>query len=162
MITVSNSSVLIGLSNIGKLSLLRERFPSGITIPEAVWKEVVEEGKGRPGSSEISSAPWISVRKLEERGLVDLIKIDLDEGESEAIALAFEVKANVVLLDERDARSTALRLGFKVLGTVGILLWGKRAGLVTSVRNELDSLQSIGKFRISKELYIRALLEAGE
>jgi len=81
---VSNSSVHIGLSFIGKLSLLQKRFPSGIIIPEAVWKEVVEEGKGKSGSLKVSSASWISVRKAKEKRLVDLLKSELDAGEAEA------------------------------------------------------------------------------
>jgi len=44
---VSNASVLIDLSSIGKLSLLRERFPQGILIPEPVRREVIDEGEGR-------------------------------------------------------------------------------------------------------------------
>jgi predicted nucleic acid-binding protein len=76
--------VHIGLSFIGKLSLLQKRFPSGIIIPEAVWKEVVEEGKGKSGSLKVSSASWISVRKAKEKRLVDLLKSELDAGEAEA------------------------------------------------------------------------------
>jgi hypothetical protein len=160
--TVSNSSVLIGLSFIGKLSLLKKRFPAGIIIPQAVWKEVVEEGKGKSGSLEISSASWISVGKAKDKGLVDLLKAELDAGEAEAIVLAHEIKADVILLDERDARRAALKLGIKVLGTIGILTWAKKIGLLPSLQAELDSLQNEGKFRISVELYAKVLYEVNE
>jgi uncharacterized protein len=61
---ISNSSVLIALSTIGQLQLLNQRFPSGILLPQAVWREVVETGAGQPGSEEIASASWLTVREL--------------------------------------------------------------------------------------------------
>ena len=162
MKTVSNSSVLISLSTIGKLFLLPKRFADGIIIPKAVWAEVVEAGSGRPGSVEVSSAKWISVQEAADRSLVNLLRIELDQGEAEAIALAHEVKANIALLDERDARNAAGKLGMRVLGTVGILVWGKKAGLIESLRTEMDLLESKAKFRLSQPLRARALSETGE
>jgi hypothetical protein len=150
------------LSTIGKLHLPPKRFPEGIIIPKAVWEEVVEAGSGRPGSVEVSSAKWISVQEAADKSLVNLLRTELDQGEAEAIALAHEVKAKVVLLDERDARSAAGKLGMRVLGTVGILIWSKRAGLIASLRNELNLLESKAKFRLSQQLHARALSEAGE
>jgi len=159
---VSNASVLIALSSIGMLSLLRERFPESIVVPEAVWREVVDEGAERPGAREVSKANWIKVHKVNDKGMVGLLRAELDEGEAESIALAHEVRADVVLLDERDARHAAMRMGLKVLGTVGILLWGKQAGKLVNLREVLDALRFQGKFRISQRLYERVILEAGE
>jgi len=159
---ISNASVLIGLSSIGMLLLLRERFPEGILVPEAVWREVVDEGAERPGAREVSAANWIKVQKVKDKRMVGLLRAELDEGEAEAIALAHEVGADVVLLDERDARRAAMRMGRKVLGTVGILVWGKQTGKLVSLREQLDAMRSQGKFRISQRLYDRVLREAGE
>jgi predicted nucleic acid-binding protein len=72
------------------------------------------------------------------------------------------VETDVVLLDERDARRAAKHLGLRVLGTVGILVWAKRGGKITSLRENLDKLKSMAKFRISQILYDRALGEVGE
>ena len=162
MKVISNASVLIGLSPIGMLLLLRERFPEGILVPEAVWREVVDEGAERPGAREVSAANWIKVQKVKDKRMVGLLRAELDEGEAEAIALAHEVGADVVLLDERDARRAAMRMGRKVLGTVGILVWGKQTGKLVSLREQLDAMRSQGKFRISQRLYDRVLREAGE
>ncbi|MCD6137338.1 MAG: DUF3368 domain-containing protein [Deltaproteobacteria bacterium] len=162
MKVISNASVLIGLSSIGMLLLLRERFPEGILVPEAVWREVVDEGAERPGAREVSAANWIKVQKVKDKRMVGLLRAELDEGEAEAIALAHEVGADVVLLDERDARRAAMRMGRKVLGTVGILVWGKQTGKLVSLREQLDAMRSQGKFRISQRLYDRVLREAGE
>jgi predicted nucleic acid-binding protein len=95
---VSNASVLIGLSSIGKLSLLQERFPQGILISESVRREVVDEGEGRPGTREISEATWIEVQEVGDKRIVDLLRTELDEGEAESIALAHEVGAKIILL----------------------------------------------------------------
>jgi predicted nucleic acid-binding protein len=57
-------------------------------IPEAVRREVVDEGEGRPGTREISEAKWIGVQKVGDRRIVDLLRSELDEGEAESIALA--------------------------------------------------------------------------
>ncbi len=67
MKAVSDSSVLIGLSSIGLISVLRERFPNGILIPEAVWREVVVEGGERPGAKEVAAARWIKVQKVSDK-----------------------------------------------------------------------------------------------
>jgi len=137
---VSNSSVLIGLSSIGKLNLLRERFPQGILVPEAVRREVIDEGEGRPGAREISESKWIKTQKVEDKRIVELLLGDLDKGEAEAIALAREVGAGIVLLDEKDARRGAKRMNLKVLGTVGMLIWGKKVGKLQSLKYELNRL----------------------
>jgi predicted nucleic acid-binding protein len=159
---VSNSSVLIGLSSIGKLSLLRERFPQGIVVPEAVRREVIDEGEGRPGAREISESNWIKTQKVEDKRIVELLLGDLDKGEAEAIALAREVGAGIVLLDERDARRGAKRMNLKVLGTVGILMWAKKVGKLQSLKEELNALRHHGRFRIGQAIFERALREVDE
>lgn len=162
MIIVSNASVLIGLSSIGKLALLSERFTQGVLIPEAVRREVVDQGEGRPGAKEISKSKWIGVQKVRDRRIVDLLRTELDEGEAESIVLAHEVGARIILLDERDARRTAKRMNLKVLGTVGVLIWAKKAGKLVNLRENLDALRDFGGFRLSQTIYERALGEVGE
>jgi predicted nucleic acid-binding protein len=162
MKVVSNTLVLIGLSTIGQLDLLHTRFPEGLLIPEAVWREVVQEGGGRTGAREVATADWIRVQRIQARSLIPLLQTDLDEGEAEAIVLAQEVTADMVLLDERDARRVARRLGLQVVGTVGLLVEAKRLGRLINLREQLDALQTQGKFRLSRQLYERALREGGE
>ena len=70
-----------------------------------------------------------------------------DYGEAEVIALALEKKTDLVLLDEKEAREVAERLGFRVLGTVGLLIWAKREGLIKSVQENLDALREEAGFR---------------
>jgi len=159
---VANSSILIALSTIGRLGLLSRRFPEGILIPQAVWREVVETGKGQPGAAEVASTSWITVDAVKDENLASLLLTELDKGEAEAIVLCREQHPEAVLLDEKDARRVARRLGLPVLGTVGVLIWGKRAGLVANLQEQLDALQTQGKFRLSRSVYEGALRAAGE
>lgn len=89
MRAISNSSVLIALSSIGQLSILTQRFPDGILIPQAVWYEVVETGAGRAGATEVATGlnVWLTVQEVENKTLISLLQQDLDNGEAEAIAL---------------------------------------------------------------------------
>jgi predicted nucleic acid-binding protein len=159
---VANSSVLIALSTIGQLELLSRRFPEGVLVPQAVWREVVETGKGQPGSEEVASASWVVVREARDKALVSLLRRELDEGEAEAIALAREEQVSAVLLDEKDARRVARRLKLQVLGTVGLLIWARRVGAIASLREQLDTLWTIGRFHLSQSVYAEALRTVGE
>ena len=111
MIVVANSSVLIALGSLGRLDLLERRFPEGIVVPAAVWHEVVETGVGRAGAAAVASAKWITVEAVRDESRVREFFRDLDFGESEALALAMEKSAAIVLLDEKDARQMATQLG---------------------------------------------------
>ena len=102
------------------------------------------------------------MRDVTAREIAQLLEMELEEGEAEAIALAHEVGAEVVLLDERDARRAAKQLGLRVLGTVGILVWARRVGSLASLREALDALRTQARFRISRTLYEQALSEVGE
>jgi hypothetical protein len=111
---------------------------------------------------QVAEAKWLQVRQVTRVYLVRFLRADLDDGEAEAIALAEEVGADVVLVDERDGRRAAATLGLSVLGSVGILLRCKQVGVLSSLRPALDRLRTEGRFRIGQDLYLRALREAGE
>jgi uncharacterized protein len=91
-LVVSDSSTLIHLARIERLAMLR-RFYAHITVPPAVWREVVEQGGGRAGAFEVAQAReagWIEVVAPADESLVRLLRRDLNDGESEVIALAVE------------------------------------------------------------------------
>ena len=95
--------------------------------------------------------------------LFAFLRINLDEGEAEAIALAHEQQVDAVLIDERDGRLTAIEMGLQVLGTVGLLIWAKRTGrLAGNLREALDRLQERSRFRIGRAVYAAALHAVGE
>ena len=161
---ISNSSTIIHLSAIGRLTLLRE-FYSKIIIPPAVWKEVVEEGLNRSGAKEIQRGRkegWIEIKKPKNKPLLRLLSSQLDKGEAEAITLAIEQREKIIFLDESDARKAAEIYGLKKTGVIGVLIRAKLQGKISSLRHELDKLQREGNFWIDKELYNKALESVDE
>lgn len=162
MKVVCNSSVLIALSGIGRLELLHHRFPEGVIIPGSVWREVVETGHGRAGPKKVSDAGWIKRRQVQNFAIATALQTTLDQGEAEVIALGLEIGADLLLLDERSARGVAMRLEFPVVGTIGLLIWGKRQGFFASLANELALLEREGGFRLSKIVREYALQLVGE
>jgi len=157
---VSNSTPLIHLAKIGRLELLREFFGE-VLIPEAVYRECVIEGKGSEDAKLIENAGWIRVERIRDERLKKSLMIELDEGESEAIVLAIEKGAEMLLMDDYDGREVARALGLKTTGTIGILLRAKIEGRIEGIKDELDKLKETG-FWLSEGLYRRILEEAGE
>jgi len=155
---VSDSSILIHLSRMGELKLLKEIFGK-IIVPKAVYKECTVENKA--GSEEIRNSEWIEVREIEDQNLKKVLRTLLDEGEAEAITLALEIDADLVLLDETEARRIAKNLGLKVTGTVGTLLKAKKLGLIDDLKKEIELLRETG-FWISDDLVRKILSEEGE
>jgi len=163
-LVLSDSSSLIHLAAIGRLSLLREIFQK-IAIPSAVWREVVELGNRRAGAAEVEAARatgWIEVIPSTNTPLVQLLKRDLDEGEAEVLALAIERKADLVLLDETEARKVAELYGLPKTGVIGLLIRARRDGKIRSLREELDKLRNQAGFWIADKLYQQALRAVGE
>lgn len=87
---------------------------------------------------------------------------NLDLGEAEAIALALELKADELLIDERLGRREAVRLGLSITGVLGVLLIAKNRGLIAKVKPIMESLISQANFRISHQLYEEVLQTANE
>ncbi|MBT9133173.1 MAG: hypothetical protein DDT33_01709 [Firmicutes bacterium] len=161
---VSDSSTLIHLAGIGHLELLKE-FYGRILITPAVWKEVVEEGQERPGAREVKeahNAGWIKVITPTNESVVKLLEEKLHKGEAEAIALAIEQHAEVVFLDELEARRVATVYRLPRTGVIGILIRAKLEGKITSLREELDKLRNEAGFWIGDEVYRRALQAVSE
>lgn len=157
-VAISDSSVLIHLSQIDRLDLLKFFF-SGLLIPPAVWMEVVEDGKGRTGALEVESArehEWLQVTTPKNESLVRLLKRNLDTGESEAIALAIENDTFTLLIDEADARRIARMYNIKMTGTLGLLIRAYNEGKIESLEIELKRLVDTGGFYISHDLYEKA------
>lgn len=158
---VSNSSPLINLARIGKLGLLRELYGE-LIIPEAVWHEVVVEGSGQPGADEVKGADWIKAQVVTNRDLKRALHQELDAGEAEAIVLALEIGAELLLMDEHLGREVACHLGLRYTGLIGIFIEAKRKGHIRAVKPYLDSLRDMAGFRVSNELYLRVLQDEGE
>ena len=161
MIVVSNTSPITNLASIGQLDLLRELYGE-VSIPQAVFDEIVVAGEGRPGAEAVRDSAWVVVRPAGLRDVRSALELELDAGEAEAIALAVELGADLVLLDERLGRRAARRLGLRPFGLLGVLLESKNSGLVTVIRPLLDDLRTVAGFWLSDDLYNEVLRLAGE
>lgn len=161
MIVVADAGPIIHLSLIGHLELVPGLF-GRVVMPRRVYDEVVQAGSGLPGSEELRNATWVDLYENEVRpDLSQLLGRFLDAGEAAAIVLALDLGADLVLSDDRQARLASERLGFRVQGTVGILLEAKRQGRVAALATLLDDLRSNDVW-LSDELVERVLREAGE
>lgn len=152
MPVVSNSSPLIALVRIGRLDLVPTILQS-VLIPPAVAREI------RPSIAVLPH--WMDVRAPSGSPSMLTSRGRLGEGEWEAIALAVELGAGAILIDDRPARQLAEAAGLKVIGTLGLLLEAKRAGHIGTVRVELDKLV-VTSFFLSPQLYEQVLRMAGE
>ena len=161
MRVVSNASPLINLGRIGQLGLLPQLY-NELLIPEAVWHEVVVQGRGQPGAHEVETADWIRVAPVANHALVLALRQELDAGEAEAIALALETGADMLLMDEHLGRETALHMGVQCVGLVGVLVEAKHRGLIGQMRPLFDALRDVAGFWVSQRLYQRVLQDQGE
>jgi predicted nucleic acid-binding protein len=156
----SNTSPLLNLAIIGELWLARHQYQT-ILIPPAVRDEL-QIDQERPGSSALRSAldeGWLQVRDVNNAPLVQTLHQSLDRGESEAIALAIQVKAKRLLLDEREARKRARALDLSITGVIGILLKGYEDGHLDSMKGAIHRLRGEAGFWIAPDLEQRILRE---
>lgn len=106
MIVVSNTSPLTNLAAIGQFDLLR-RLYGAIHIAEGVWDELHANGQAWPGYAEVAAAHWIERHPVQQPVFVNLLRRDLDRGEAETIALAVDLEAEMVLIEEQEGRHAA-------------------------------------------------------
>ena len=141
-LVVVNTTPIIALSLIGELDLLHSLYDQ-VVVPSAVRAEVLAGGRGGVGNSELRQASWLRVTSLDDPRRADLLA-DLDRGEAEVLALAQELNADLVIIDERLARLHAKRLGLTLTGTLGVLLRAKQLGHVKAVAPLIDKLRGGG------------------
>lgn len=157
-IVIADASTLIGLLRIGQLSLLEQLFKK-IIIPRDVYNEVAVDRK--EGSDVFKRSTYFIVKNVEDRVGTDFLMPSFGKGEAEVLALAKEKKADLILLDEKRARKTARRAGFKVMGILGILVMSKNKGFIPLVKPFIEKLNRRG-FRISEKVIKRILKEVRE
>lgn len=159
-LVVVNTTPIITLSAVRQLDLLRHLYGE-VLIPEAVRVELLAGGGRRIGAAELAERPWIRPLALRDPGRADLLLADLDRGEAEVIALAQELQAGLVIIDERLARRHAERLNLPLTGTLGVLLRAKNAGLISRLEPLITEIRANG-IRLGSTLVRRALDLAGE
>ncbi len=155
---VANNTPLVALWTLGRLDLLRELFGE-VLIPEAVQAEFLAIDRAAREAM-LEASPWLKAVPLAEQRRA-LAYLGLDDGEAAVLALAEEREARLVIIDEKKGRRYAARMGFRLIGTVGLLLLAKESGLIRSVAVLLRELQDAG-MHLSPPLVAQALQMAGE
>jgi uncharacterized protein len=157
---VCNATPLINFAAINRLDILQAMFGQ-VVIPQAVYNETT--GSSLPGSQSVLEAiasGWLQVCTV--YAIVPEVLAELDDGEREAIALALEISEQRILLDEREARQVAQRLGLQVIGTLGILLLAKDNRIIPQVQSLLDGMMNMAQYWVAATLYQQVLRQAGE
>ncbi len=160
MIVISDTSPILNLSRIGRLELLARLYEQ-VLIPPAVYRELARSDMGDP-LIESASPSWLVVEAAQDRVRIAELSEELDPGEAEAIALALEKQADLILVDERLGRRVALALGLRVTGLLGVLAEAKRAGLIERVKPVIEDLRERAGFWISAELVAQVLTDLDE
>jgi uncharacterized protein len=161
MIVVSDTSALSNLAFVNHLWLLETIYQT-VIIPDMGARELAVASN--PKITAILQLTWIQTQSLKNSQLADELQQErkLDAGEANAIALAIELEADDLLIDERLGRQEAIRLGLPVIGILGILLVAKRRSLIPQVQPVIDALIQQAGFRVSPQLYQQILALAQE
>jgi len=152
---ISNATPLIAFARIDQLSLL-QKVVGELVIPLAVAQEITAYQPSQRGSIDLGKLPWIQVRSLQSEQQVRLLLPTLDQGEAEVIALALEVNAERVLMDELTGRKVAESLNLKIVGSVGILIRAKQLEYIPAIHPYLQQMRQAGIY--FSDRFINAVL----
>ncbi|MEE1518125.1 MAG: DUF3368 domain-containing protein [Lachnospiraceae bacterium] len=132
MLIVSDTTPIISLMKIEQLYLLEKMF-GYIVIPKAVYDELTVNEKFAKEILKIKEAEFVKVGEVKNDSSVNILRnvTGLDAGESEAIVMAGEKEADLLLMDEHKGRQVAKKLGIKITGTIGILLQAFDEGMMS-------------------------------
>jgi predicted nucleic acid-binding protein len=148
---VSNAGPILSFARAGKLDLLQS-VVAELLIPDAVGVEL--------GGDLVEKFLWLGRRAVGDRTLVEALPPKLHLGEREAIVLAKEMSAGL-LIDDREARREAAARDIVHFGSLRVLKRAKEQGLLVRIKPVLDDLVSSGTY-IGKALYQEFLRQAGE
>lgn len=148
MIVVSDTTPLISLLKINRIDLLEKLF-GDVLIPQAVFDELTVDERFRLEADEIRQKKFIVVKPVNNPESASILKraAGLDQGESEAIVLSDELKADLLLMDEAKGRNVSAQMGLRIMGTIGILMAAYEEHELTSdeVRECVNGLQRAGR-----------------
>jgi len=146
---ISDTSCLIILTNIGEIELLHKVYGQIVTTIDIA----TEFGETLP--------EWVEIVSVVDKSKQILLEMQIDKGESSAIALALETPDCTVILDDFKARKIADKLGLAYTGTIGVIIKAKLIGTIPSIKPLLEKIKETD-FRLSMEVELQALKEAKE
>lgn len=158
MLVISDTSAITNLISIKQAKLLHQLFGT-IVIPQAVHEELSDYERQKEYLDQVA---WLVVKEISATERLVNLQLSLDAGEAEAIILAQQTNADLLIIDEKKGRKIAEEAGLKIIGLVGILVLSKRKSLIKKLKPVLDQLITKANFRISKSLYNRIMVEVKE
>lgn len=161
MVVVADTSPLTALLHLSRLQLVLQLYGT-VYLPPAVVAELKTLPAFGYDISFLSNSKAFVVRAAADADRVRQLSEELDAGEAEAIVLATELRADLLLIDERLGKEVATAAGITCKGVVGLLIDAKESGLIPLVKPLLDDLVQNLKFRLSDKIYRLALQKAGE
>lgn len=148
MIVVSDTTPLISLLKIERLDLLEKLF-GNVLIPQAVYEELTVDERFKLEAEQLKQKEFITVQPVKNPDSVSILRraTGLDQGESEAIVLTDEAKAELLLMDEAKGRAVSNEMGFRIMGTIGVLMAAYEEHELTSdeVKECIAGLQRAGR-----------------
>lgn len=157
---VVNTTPLIALSHAGRLDILKRLYEE-IVIPAAVYRELSVKTESVCKKEVDRSLDWIRVENIKNQMAKALYKTQLHDGEVEVMILSKEITADVVIIDDANAKKHAKYLGLPVTGTLGVLIRAKQNGYVNELKPLLCKMLENGIY-ISKSLMELCLQQTGE
>ena len=151
MIVVADTSPVLSLPRISRLEFLRLLYRQ-VLIPSSVYQELRASSSQPRSQIDFDAVPWLIVATPLDRRRVEELREDLDLGEAEAIVLAMERRADLLLIDKRRGRRTAHASGLAITGPLGVVAQAKRAGLIEAARPVLDEVIGIARFGLARPL----------
>ena len=146
---ISDTSCFIILANIGELDLLHKVYGQIVTTPD------IAAEYGEPLSE------WVEIVRVKDQYRQQLLEMQIDKGESSAIALALETPHSTIILDDYKARKIAEQLGIIFTGTIGVIIKAKLKEIIPSIKPLLEKIKQTN-FRLSDDIELQALREANE
>jgi predicted nucleic acid-binding protein len=145
-IIISDTTCLIGLTNIGRIDILREMYGSVIVTPEVAneYGDLLPE--------------WITIQAVSDSNKVMILNKFIGLGESSAMALALEIENALLIVDDKRARQFALSLGLEITGTLGLLIRAYENSIIHDIDSVVASLRK-ADFRLpaNTEVLIKSI-----
>jgi len=153
MLVISDTTPVISLLKIGRLDLLRKMYGE-VIIPAAVYDELTVNDVFPDEAEAVKNCGFLRRENVKNELAVKILSstMGLDKGESEALVLYEDLRADLLLVDERKARSVARKMGYTIVGTLGLLIEAKRLGHISVLRPLLEALMA-SNIRISQSLF---------
>ena len=154
MIIVSDTTPLRYLIEIDEIYVLEKLFGE-VIIPEKVAEELQRPKTPQQVKNWMQARPaWLKVRTVDISIFIPIRKIG--DGEREALALALKLKADVVLMDDKDAAAEAQRHRILTIPTFAILEQAAARNLI-DLPKTVDAMRKTS-FRLPPEEVVEAML----